>query len=103
MLSLTTVLIATIPVFVIGVIFVELLLRAAPRRGKRPDVGGYTPETQAGVRVIAPNGKELVGTPLEVARALAKLGFPKTHSADEAAKLLAVWQQLGRIEVFPHW
>ncbi|MFY7953228.1 MAG: hypothetical protein ACOVT5_12040 [Armatimonadaceae bacterium] len=63
-----------IPVLAIGALLVDLLLRDAPRRGKRPDLGTPKPERlpAPGNRVcaVAADGQRVVGTALRVARHL---------------------------------
>ena len=71
-MSVIVFLVALLPVLFIGAILVEMLLHAAPRRGKRPDVG----IARASVRripqvcVLTHDGRLLSGSPQQVARQL---------------------------------
>jgi len=62
------------PVLGVGAIMVELLLRDAPRRGKRPDLGAARPHRLPpyGFQVcaVAPDGRRWIGSPVRVARDL---------------------------------
>jgi hypothetical protein len=80
-----------VPILGVGAVLVDLLLRDAPRRGKRPDLGTPRPQTipASGNRVIAvaPDGRRWVGTPISVAR---RLGVPAWTSRQALAGLDAL-------------
>ncbi|MFM7321724.1 MAG: hypothetical protein ACKO5K_09400 [Armatimonadota bacterium] len=91
---------ALLPVLGIGGVLVDLLLRDAPRRGKRPDLGTARP-----VRVPPPgrrtcvllnDGGRVIGTPWSVAW---RLGVPAAGDAMARRRIAA----LGRTGAIAGW
>ncbi|MEI6432816.1 MAG: hypothetical protein WCP07_11585, partial [bacterium] len=63
--------VALIPVLLIGATMMELLIREAPRRGKRPD-DLSNQSSRLFVRVVTAGGWVISGTPREVVRRLSE-------------------------------
>jgi len=92
--------VALIPVLGIGGVFVDLLLRDAPRRGKRPDLGTPRPVRipPPGRRtcVVLHDGGRMFGTPQAVAW---KLGIPALGD-HRARRRIATLHRNGGISVW---
>lgn len=76
-------LVSLVPVLLIGSVLVDVLLRTAPRRGKRPDLGTTRAMRPAApghrVCVVTDDGRRLAGTAWSVARQMG------TWTSSEAA------------------
>jgi hypothetical protein len=88
----------------------ELLLRDAPRRGKRPDVReDERPRGPRHVQVVTGQGTHLHGTPAEVVSHLARLpdadfaDIPRIVTTSAAERLLRRWEEAGRIRLVYEW
>ena len=99
-------LIALIPVLLLGMLFVELLLSEAPRKGKRPDAKGKPRPPRRLVKVITPSGEVLTGSPERIVALLARQGFigaPTEVETQTAWQLLDAWRAVGRIQLQIEW
>jgi hypothetical protein len=97
---------ALVPVLVLGVALIELLQRATPARGKRPDLPVRRTSSTLLVRVTAPGGRCLRGAPDSVVARLARDGFvgaPRWVDRGEALRLLDAWAAVGRIGLRIEW
>ena len=97
---------ALIPVLCIGILFVELLLIHAPRRGKRPDLKGRPLPPRRILKVVTPSGDILTGEPERIVASLARQGFLGAHpdpDPTEAWHLLDSWRAVGRIQLQVEW
>lgn len=105
-MSLLVLLVALVPVLLLGMLFVELLLREAPRRGKRPDTKGQLRPPRRQVKVVTPSGEVLTGSPERIVALLARQGFlgaPSDVEAKTAWQLLDAWRAVGRIQLQIEW
>ena len=105
-MSLPILLVALIPILLLGMLFVELLLREAPRRGKRPDTKGAARAPRRIVKVVTPTGEVLTGTPERIVAQLAGQGFlgaPRDVAPRDAWQLLDSWRAVGRIQLQIEW
>jgi hypothetical protein len=107
---LTIVLVPMGVVLLIGTLLMELLLRDAPRRGKRPDCRDA--EHSRGprrVQVVTGQGEALRGTPKEIVASLSRLPdadfgeIPRFVTASSAERLLLRWEAAGRIRLIFEW
>ncbi len=97
-------------VLLIGTVLMELLLRDAPRRGKRHDCGDENRLWGARrVRIVTGQGWCLHGTPREVVSHLSRLpdgdfgDIPRFVSASTAERFLLRWEAAGRIRLTFDW
>lgn len=92
--------IALVPVLGLGGVLVDLLLRDAPRRGKRPDLGTprpvRTPPPGRRSCVVLVDGRRVFGTPTAVAW---RLGSPVLTDA-AARRRLAVLRRSGAVQAW---
>ena len=107
---LAIVLLPLAAVLVIGTLLMELLLRDAPRRGKRPDCQNVElPRGPVRVQVVTGQGEALHGTPAEVVSHLARLPdadfgeIPRFFTPSAAERLLLRWEKAGRIRLTFDW
>ena len=94
-----------IPVLMIGTVMMELLLRDAPRRGKRPDDHSLT-TSYVFVHVVTAGGWVISGKPRDVVRRLAareRAPAPLILTAAGAERLLRRWQSAGRLIAQFEW
>ena len=99
-------LLALVPVLLLGMLFVELLLINAPRRGKRPDYHGPVRAPRRIVKIVTPSGQVLTGAPERIVAQLARQGFPGAPAeigAIDAWQLLDAWRAVGRIQLQIEW
>jgi hypothetical protein len=107
MLFVLVYLAALIPVLMIGATLVEMLMRDAPRRGKRPDDHTLPSPPRHRVCAVTADGRVVRGTPRQVVRRLADrahfllLLFLLAPGAAE--RLLERWEAAGRILVRGEW
>lgn len=108
--ALAVVLVPMAVVLTIGTTLMELLLRDAPRRGKRPDVCiAERPRGPRQVQVVMGHGERLHGTPAEVVSLLARRSdadfgeVPRFVSSSAAERLLLRWEEAGRIRLVYEW
>jgi hypothetical protein len=97
-------------ILAIGTVLMELLLRDAPRRGKRPDVREFErPRGARRVEVVTGTGERFCGTPAEVVTTLARRSdadfgaIPTRVSPSAAERLLLQWESAGRIRLTFVW
>lgn len=97
-------------VLCIGTLLMELLLRDAPRRGKRPDCRETEhPRGSCRVQVVTGQGQSLYGTPKEIVTSLSRLPdadfgeIPRFVTASTAERLLLRWEKAGRIQLTFDW
>jgi len=85
-----------IPVLSVGAVLVNLLLRDAPRRGKRPDLGIPRRERLSdpvrSVWAVASDGRRLVGTARSVARQLGLRVWTERDAIDGLDRLVGSGQ-----------
>ncbi len=107
MVAILVFLVALVPVLLIGTVLVEVLLREAPRGGKRPDVREPGTSGTVTVRVVTSAGRLLQGTPAAVVRQLAREGFPDTPrgalTQERARALLERWESAGYLLIRFEW
>jgi hypothetical protein len=108
--ALAVVLVPMALVLAIGTTLMELLLRDAPRRGKRPDLrDAERPRGPRQVQVVTGHGECLHGTPAEIVSHLASLPdadfgeVPRFVSSSAAERLLLRWEEAGRIRLVYEW
>lgn len=107
---LTIVLLPLGMVLLIGTVLMELIIREAPRRGKRPDCReDDPPRGTRRVEVVTGRGESLRGTPTEVVSRLSRLPdadfgeIPRFVTASTAERLLLRWEKAGRIRLTFEW
>jgi hypothetical protein len=93
---------ALIPILFIGATLIDLLLRDAPRRGKRPDDYTLPPPRRHILRVVTPDGRIVRGTPCQVVRQIARRS-PLFLTADKADRILDDWERVGLILIRGEW
>jgi hypothetical protein len=93
---------ALVPVLFIGATLVDLLMRDAPRRGKRPDDHDLPPPRRHILRVVTPDGRIVRGTPRQVVRQIARRP-PLLLTSDEADRMLDEWAAVGLILIRGEW
>jgi len=102
--------VALVPVLGLGGVLVDLLLRDAPRRGKRPDLGAprpvRTPPPGRRSCVMLGDGRRVFGTPIEVAWRLGVPAISDAHARRRLAELrtrgiAAAWIDDGAMRCFP--
>lgn len=88
-----------VPVLSIGAVLVDLLLRDAPRRGKRPDLGIPRPERLPTpgrtVWAVASDGRRLVGTARSVARQMGLRVWTEREAVAGLERLVGAGQLIG--------
>jgi hypothetical protein len=101
-----TSLMALAMVLSIGTTLMELLIRDAPRRGKRPDVTDDPALAEVVLRVVTTDGQTLVGHPRTIVEQLRAEGFspaPRFLTASAARKTLERWERNGLVHVRGEW
>jgi hypothetical protein len=93
---------ALVPILFIGATLIDLLMRDAPRRGKRPDDHVLPPPRRHILRVVTPDGRIVHGTPCQVVRQVAR-DVPLLLTPDQADQILEQWESVGLILVRGDW
>src|SRR5262245_53292816 len=103
MVAVLILLVALVPVLLIGATLVEMLLGEAPRRGKRPDDHAVSPIPCGRMLVVTQDGRILRGTACEIVRCLNAAATPLWLCQTTAERLLRRWEGEGLVIVQGEW
>ena len=103
MVEVLILLVALIPVLLVGTLLIEMLLSEAPRRGKRPDDHTISSFPSGRMLVVTCDGCILRGTACEIVRRLDASVPPLWFSRCAAEQRLRRWEGEGRVIVQGEW